>query len=344
MRIEEASGNPVSASFVVLAPGTGIGVRKKQVEWGKPAVDVWRLPPCVTRLAAGGSFQLPVFNDSGLLSRYDWPEVTEGSARVRLSRRSDMWRVAWSLDGITWNTHTLDRIDLPATLYAGWAFEHTQSASTEPAIFTVTDIRLETAPARSMDIPAWSTFAVNGSVQTQDTSVHLSLDGQSPGTARALSGEMLAGDFDTIVRFDATPWQHQPGELRRWSIAAMTPDQQEAIAIGCVVRDDGQRYWAHRPKGFEEWCTFCSPGRSSSPGQATPCAREGGSFRLLLGWRGLASDLLRRTDAVRRTTLPAPGGLQRTRQRDASLGAVVGRFHHRADRFPGGCRIPGECC
>ena len=271
LRIEEAHGNPVSADFVVHAPGTGIGLEKKQAEWGKPALDYWLPPPCVVRLAAGGPFLLPAFNDHGQLSRYDWSEATDGKVRARLSRRGDIWAAAWSLDGQNWNTHTLDWIDLPQTLWVGWAFQHTRQASAEPAIFTVRDVRLETAPAGSMATPVWRTFSVNGSAQSQDASVRLTLDGGSPGAARVLSGAQWSGDFDVVVRFDAGQWQHQPGELRRWSVAAMTLDQQEAVAVGCIVRDDGQRYWAQRQKGFEA---------GSAMGQSSPVEHAQGRLRL----------------------------------------------------------------
>lgn len=272
LHIEEANGNPVSADFVVYAPGTGIGLQKHEVQWGNPAQDYWLPPPCVVRLSADGPFLLPLFNDHHRGSRYDWPEVTDGKARSRLSRRGDTWSVAWSLDGQTWNTHTLDSIALPQTLWVGWAFQHAQQRSTEPAVFTVRDVRLETAPTGTMIVPAWRVFSINGSVQAQDAPVRLVLDGGGPGVARAISRAPLSGNFDVVVRFDAGQWQHEPGEMRRWSIAATTPDQQEAVAVGCIIRDDGQRYWAQRQQGWEG---------GSSLGQSSPVEHLQGKLRLV---------------------------------------------------------------
>jgi hypothetical protein len=143
----------------------------------------------------GGSTRLPLLNTgSG-----SWVAAGDAPVWVRLSRRQDVWTTAWSRDGRDWQISTVHVADLPETLWVGWSFENYSFGRPHgPVAFTLRDVSLQTSPPDALDRD-WGLFAQHGTARTAGASVHLSLDGSGPGTARAFSPDYAEGDFDVAV-------------------------------------------------------------------------------------------------------------------------------------------------
>jgi len=169
-----------------------------------------------------------------------WPEMQSESVRIRLSRRGGVWTSFWSRDGTVWNMSSIIHPDVPETLWVGFCFVNATRASV-PAVFTVRDVRLRSAPLNTLPSPEWKTFAMNGAAEAKEDRIHLSLDGGAPGTVRAFRTELLEGDFDVEVAFDAEAWESAPETFRRWTLAAVTQNEV-GLGIGCEDSGRGVRY------------------------------------------------------------------------------------------------------
>lgn len=239
-RIEDDGREWASLQFVARAPGAFPGAKHGQFR-RNPADGAgqhyWLGAPMLVR-TSGGILRVTALNDT---SQTHWPEAGSEAVRVRLRRDGDLWSSAWSRDGTVWHTNSIARPELPETLWVGWTFINTARAAA-PVTFLLSDVRLETALRGSQAVPRWYEYASHGSVAVKTPgSVHLSLDGRAPGTARAFMTEPLVGDFDVEIRFEADASVVPAGGIRRWSVAVVDLDER-GLAVGSEVTASGQRY------------------------------------------------------------------------------------------------------
>ncbi len=227
------------AEFLVRAPGTRAGTRAghfAEKPDGGPGRDYW-LGGTGLAGASDGQVSLPALNER---TPTRWSSVAEGPIHLRFSRRDRVWFTAWSHDGQDWQFNHLAVADLPETLWVGWFFSNTARASSAVSRVSLTNVRLKTAPLETLSPPFWYTWARNGLVVIQDSVVRLSLAGDELGTARALSGQYLMGDFDVQVGFELRSPGVLPDEVRRWTLAAVGP-AEDGLAVGCELSDKGLR-------------------------------------------------------------------------------------------------------
>ncbi|MCH8510761.1 MAG: FecR family protein [Kiritimatiellae bacterium] len=272
--------------FIARSPGSFAGSRHGHFPrtTGDGAGQHYWLGPYLVARTGGGVIRVPALNQSG---HADWPEAGDGPVRLFVARLDGKFAVYWSLDGENWYLAALPEADLPETLWVGWAFVNTPHRQT-PAVFQLDKVRLVTAPAGEIPPPAWSVTARNGrAFLEEDDAVRLVLDGAAPGSVRAFSGRMMEGDFDVEARFETGTWEANPGEIRRWSLAAVYPGEN-GLAVGCEASHAGQRYGLFiqsRPE-FSTRTAFSpvSPVISEAEGRLR-LKREGGLLTAYY-WRG----------------------------------------------------------
>ncbi len=178
----------------------------------------------------------------------DAPNAPSEPVLLKLTRRGDVWKTYQSLDGKLWSLSSREEINAPETVWVGWVFKRMayDGMASEPAIFTLRDVRLGTAPRDSLPVPDWDTvtFLQAGTAEVQSDSAHLALDGSAPGTVSVQRGKSIQGDFDASVSFRAEEWMQQPGEYRSLALVASSDNGQNRTYMS-LAQPDGlpsQRY------------------------------------------------------------------------------------------------------
>jgi hypothetical protein len=250
LRIEGGEQADVSARFIVRAPGSQIGRREGQFSGAMadgPGQSYWLGGVNLGR-AADGKIRLPVPYE---VDATRWIPAPMETMRVRFSRREGLFLSSWSHDGKQWHAGHFAVLDLPETIWIGWAFNHLPRGNvqeSEPASFILNDIGLRTAPGGALPSPDWLFSASAGAAELDDDGVRLTLTGGEQGVARASSGRYLTGDFDVEVEFETDSVAGVPDQTRRWTFSAMTAEEK-GLAVGCEVNTQGQRYGIVRHTG-----------------------------------------------------------------------------------------------
>ncbi len=222
------------SEFLMYSPGTYLGYLAKQMNPDGLGAHY--------RVIGGGWLHLQGMNKLVLLNEklaYS-PNAPDLPVRFRLTRHGDIWKSYWSPDGVNWNISTRQKIVAPETVWVGWLFKRNayDGLRSEPSITTLRDVRLETAPNGSMKDSDWDLVQSVGKVQADNATVHMELDGSSLGTLYAFNGEILEGDFDAVVRFQAENWTRQPGESRQIGLSADSLDIKTLAFIGIQEKDN----------------------------------------------------------------------------------------------------------
>ena len=163
---------------------------------------------------------------------------------VRLSRRGDIVKAYWSRDGgQTWNLSTREELALPETLWVGWLFKRMawDGLYDQPAVTTLGNIRLKSAPLGSMLDTQWDVASGGGEVIAGETELLMLQDGSQPGYVQAYSPWPIEGDFDLTVRYQASPVDIQPGQERYIHVAVTSNDESNHAYIRNVLTAD--RHW-----------------------------------------------------------------------------------------------------
>ncbi|MBP8953859.1 MAG: FecR domain-containing protein, partial [Armatimonadetes bacterium] len=236
----------VGADFLVKSPGSYLGYRKGQMVQDRAGAHYW-IPAGLWGFDQGNPGKLTRLNQERPWQGVDAPDHP---VRVRMTRRGDLWKAYWSVDGQTWNVCSVQDAPAPETVFAGWVFRRWAEdgpLGKEPGVFTLRDIRLRTEPLDTAESPAWDTFCQNAQVTAEGLGTRLVLDGKGPGEARAVSAGRLSGDFDVTIGYDTVQWTAQPGETRSWFVAAATGDEMWRLHIGGMRSDDAnpQRLFSH---------------------------------------------------------------------------------------------------
>ena len=222
------------SEFLMYSPGSYQGYLAKQMN--PDGLDAHY------RVIGGGWLHLQGMNKLLLLNEKlaDGPNAPDLPVRFRLTRHGDIWMSYWSPDGVHWNISTRQEIAAPETVWVGWLFKRNayDGLRSEPAITTLRDVWLETAPKGSMNDSGWDLVQGADRVQADNSTVHMELDGSSLGTLYAFKGGRLKGDFDAMVRFQAENWTRQPGESRQIGLSADSLDEKTLAFIGIQEKDN----------------------------------------------------------------------------------------------------------
>jgi hypothetical protein len=218
----QCEGKDMAATqFLVYAPGASLGYLKKQMVAESMAAPFY-IPDSGWVIAAGGN-KLGTVNRSNA----DSADAPATPVRFKMTRRGDLLKTYWSANGgQTWNLSSRNRGRLPETLWVGWVFKRVANDDLwdVPAVSTLRDVRLRTAPLGSLGSGIWDTVAWPGQVTALGATLKMALDGSRLGYVQAYSAEPLAGDFDLTVRFDATPPALQPDQKVHIIVSATTAD------------------------------------------------------------------------------------------------------------------------
>ncbi|MCX7718740.1 MAG: hypothetical protein N2111_10130 [Candidatus Sumerlaeaceae bacterium] len=263
-----------SAEFVAYSPGSHIGVLAEQTDMNTLGAHYRSLGPFW--YVGRGLRKLPLAGRE----LKDCPDAPDGAIRIRLSRRGDLWRTYWSLDGENWNLASRVHMPLPETAWAGLLFKRVADdrLRSEPATHAVSALRLRSAPLFSLPSPDWDLLQDGGAAVAEGQSVTLRLDGSKPATVRAQMGEPLAGDFDLVVRFAQEPWNHQPGESRYAVLILTDGTDQNMLYLGQEKRDSIARRLATDLRHKGAWSRFTATDYAQDRGWWR-VARTGGEMR-----------------------------------------------------------------
>jgi hypothetical protein len=222
------------SEFLMYSPGSYLGYLAKQMNPDGLGAHY--------RVIGGGWQHIQGMNKLLLMNEKlaDGPNAPDQPVMFRLTRHGDVWKSYWSLDEVRWILSTRQEIAAPDTVWVGWLFKRNayDGLRSEPAITTLRDVSLETAPRGSMNDSDWDLVQGAGIVQADNATVHMELNGSSLGTLYAFKGDRLEGDFDAVVRFQAENWTFQPGESRSFGLSADSLDMKTLAFIGIQEKDN----------------------------------------------------------------------------------------------------------
>jgi hypothetical protein len=218
--VESQATDLAISEFVLFAPAAGLGIQARQMADEGFVADY--------RVLGGGWLRQQGFNQLQALETRlsDGPDTPGGPVQLRLSRRGDVWKTYWSLDGQSWTLSGRQLIKAPNTLWVGWVFKRMayDGLAAEPAVTTLRAVRLATAERGSLPAPQWDLSGWQGRAWLMEDAVGLELDGSRPASVQAFAAQPLAGDFDVVVRFETQGWQQHPGEARQLTLQALSGD------------------------------------------------------------------------------------------------------------------------
>ncbi|GEM_PF-1047058 len=231
-----------ATEFVVYSPASYLGLLAGQMKLDGLGEHY--------RILGGGWVKMDGLNKlSSLNTKFmDGPDAPDGPVKVRLTRRGDLWKTYWSLDGIRWNLSTREMIGAPDTLWVGWIFKRMayDAMVNEPAVTTLRDLSLDTAARGSLEISKWDVVQWAGRADVGNgSSARLELDGSRLGGVNVYSGRSYEGDFDAVVRFRAENGTYQPGERFMLFFGAASNDEKNVGYVG-LTQADGHLYLADR--------------------------------------------------------------------------------------------------
>ncbi|HWQ19690.1 MAG TPA: S-layer protein domain-containing protein [Methanotrichaceae archaeon] len=222
------------SEFLMYSPGSYLGYLAKQMNPDGLGAHY--------RIIGGGWLHLQGMNKLLLMNEKlaDGLNAPDQPVMFRLTRHGDVWKSYWSPDGVRWILSIRQEIVAPETVWVGWLFKRNayDGLRSEPAITTLRDVSLETAPRGSMNDSDWDLVQGAGIVQADNATVRMELNGSSLGTLYAFKGDRLEGDFDAVVRFQAENWTFQPGESRSFGLSADSLDMKTQAFIGIQEKDN----------------------------------------------------------------------------------------------------------
>ncbi|MGC8833795.1 MAG: dockerin type I domain-containing protein [Armatimonadota bacterium] len=218
IKLQTAATNGASTEWLLFSPASYEGARAKQM-----GMDVNSLAPHY-RLFGGGILRWE--GNTTFAGHQDF-------VRFRLTRRGDVWKSYWSLDGRVWHMSARETILLPDTLWVGWAFKRQawDRMYEEKAVTTIRNVRLRTAPPGTLPVDEWDFETAEGaSVAVEGKVVKIALDGTKLCSVNVHSGRTHDGDFDNVVRFSAKPWTYQAGQSYQFAISAKSASNDKTLA------------------------------------------------------------------------------------------------------------------
>lgn len=239
MMLECAGLNLAISEFLAFVPGSSIGYLDGQ--FNSDGLKAQYL------VLGGGWYRWQDLNRLHWANRpYETgPDPGEAPVRLRLSRRGDVFKTYWSLDGgITWELSGRRETALPETMWVGWVFKRmaNDGLNDEPAVTTLSRVLLTTAPLGSMLDPAWDVVTGGGQVLGGGAQLQMWRDGTISGYTQVYSPWSLEGDFDVTVRYEASLLELQPEEERFIHVAVTSNDGKNHAYIRSVQYFDRHYY------------------------------------------------------------------------------------------------------
>ncbi len=220
------------AEFLLYAPGSYLGYLAEQMDQGGAAAH-YRILGGGWRMEQGQNKLLSLDCSPPSWDVNKCPDAPDGPVRVKLTRRGDVWRTYWSVDGEQWLLSGVQEILAPDTLWVGWLFKRIayDGLRDVPALATLRDIRLVSVPRGLGPLPEWEGITPGQPVETRAGAVRLALDGGRIGNLRVQHGKRLEGDFDAVVRVVPEPWLRQTGETRSFSLEAAAIGEKDRVYV-----------------------------------------------------------------------------------------------------------------
>ncbi len=225
--------NYAGIQFVLYSPGSNLGILANQMKADGIGEDFRIMGGSWSKM--DGLTKLDSFNKDFK----ECPDAPNTFVKVKLIRRGDEWKSYWSLDGNQWNLAARQVFNASDTVWVGWVFKRNayDGLTSEPAIITLKDVRLTTAPRDSMESPNWDLVQWPGTAIVDNASIRLALNGSVLGDVAVHSGRRFEGDLDAVVRFDAANWTGNEGERRDLALFATDGADKNDVYIGNAQTD-----------------------------------------------------------------------------------------------------------
>ena len=293
--LESQGTNFAYSEFMIFTPQTPLGYLQAQMNAG--ALGAHYL------IVGGGLAQADNLRKLRLVNRSlaDAPDIPDVPVRVKLTRRGDQLKAYWSTDsGETWTLSTRQEAPLPETLWTGWVFKRMayDGLNDEPAVTTLRDIHLTTAPLGSMPEADWDVISHQGTAIAQGAEVLMTLNGSEDSYIQAYSPGSIIGDFDLTVRFEAPPIEMQPEQERMIQVAVTSNDGKNHAYLRNAITPDWHRNDADMAIN-EGWNRYHSEDTQESSGRVRLVRKErvlsgylwqDGDWVLLADWQDGFSD------------------------------------------------------
>lgn len=216
IKLQTAATDGASSEWLLFSPASYEGARAKQMDANSLAAHYRLFGGGILRWAGGTTFA-----------------EHQDFVRFKLTRRGDVWKSYWSLDGKVWHMSARETILLPDTLWVGWVFKRQawDRMYNEKAVTTTKNVRLRTAPLGTLPVDEWDLETAEGAfIATEGKVVKIALDGTKLCSVYVHSGRAHNGDFDTVVRFSAKPWTYQAGQSYQFAVSARSASNDNTMA------------------------------------------------------------------------------------------------------------------
>jgi len=236
--LESPGDNFAFTEFLLFTPDTPLGYLAGQMQPDGLGAHYY--------VAAGGWNRYQNANYLGVANRdiaHSAPAPDE-AVRVKLSRRGNVIKTRWSVDdGATWTLSNRQTLPLPETIWAGWMFKRMayDGVPEPPAVTTLRDVRLTSAPLNGMLEDEWDVIGHEGTVAAFGADLFFFQDGTAKSHSQVYSPWTIDGDFDLIVRYDAPALERAPGQERYIHVAVTTNDEKNHAYVRHALTPDLQR-------------------------------------------------------------------------------------------------------
>ncbi len=295
MQMESEATDFAYSEFLLFTPDTPLGYLEGQMNADGIGAHYY-IAGGGWNLSQGANFLSIVNRDQTYAAN-----APDGPARVKLSRRGDVLKTYWSTDdGQTWTLSNRQTLTLPETVWAGWVFKRMalDGLNDVPAVTTLRNIRLTTAPLDSMLADEWDVIGYTGTAIALGADLYLFQDGTAKSYSQVYSPWSLDGNFDLIVRYEAPALEPQPGQERYINIAVTTNDEKNHAYVSNALTADWQRMVADMAIN-ESWYRYFDQDTEESTGRVRLVRQEGivsaylwqdGDWTLLTDWRDAFSE------------------------------------------------------
>ncbi|HEY3281799.1 MAG TPA: dockerin type I domain-containing protein [Armatimonadota bacterium] len=228
VKLESQATDIAIAQYLLYSPASSRGYLDGQMDGGglgahyKLLGTAWNI--------SGGANKLDVWG----YPHNQGQDPPAGFVKTRLTRRGDLWRAYWSLDGQHWNLVDRQTNKVPDTLWVGMALKRYawDRAWDKAAVVTLRNVKLVTGPTGALAQPEWDLVQLKGAVESAGTgALKLSLDGSVLGGVTAYTGQTYTGDFEAVVRYKLPAFEHKQGENRQVYLFANSADDKTGAYI-----------------------------------------------------------------------------------------------------------------
>lgn len=229
------TGTDISATqFVLRSPGSYAGQLSGQMQPDTEGAHYLMMSGGWHRTA--GRSKLPLIQRK----LADSADAPDGFVHLRMTRRGDLFRSYWSVDGATWNLAERQLLAYPETLWTGLVFKRFahDRMENEPAVNLVRNLQVHIGPVGSLSADTWDLWNLNAAVTAASDSISLGLDGSALGFGCVESAMPVHGDFDAVVRYQAEHWQHRPGDSQAFTFYATPGDEKQQAYAGMAQHND----------------------------------------------------------------------------------------------------------